>query len=98
MTCPFYVCDGRPECILGDDRAERHCGPRQYPVGVCTLDEIGRGEAWRAVLWLVMPNAETIAGLTCAAEADRCNLLSMLGLVGFRLETLIFLDAVGWSP
>lgn len=48
MTCPFYVCDGRPECILGDDRAERHCGPRQYPVGPCTLDAIGRGEAWRS--------------------------------------------------
>lgn len=55
MTCPFYRCDGRPECILGDDRAERHCGPRQYPVSPCNLDEIGRGEAWRAVLDQLIP-------------------------------------------
>jgi len=50
MTCPFYVITGRPECILGDDRAERHCGPRTYPAGPCNLDGIGRGEAWRAGL------------------------------------------------
>ena len=50
MTCPFYVIAGRPEFILGDDRAERHCGPRTYPAGVCNLDGIGRGEAWRAVV------------------------------------------------
>jgi hypothetical protein len=47
-TCPFYVA-GRHPCALGEPDG-RHCGPRQYPVCVCNLDEIGRGEAWRAVL------------------------------------------------
>ncbi len=45
MTCPFYV-GGRHPCALGEPDG-RHCGPRQYPVGPCNLDEIGRGEAWR---------------------------------------------------
>jgi hypothetical protein len=61
------------------------------------LDAIGRGEAWRAVVGHVAHNAETISSLTRTVEADRCNLLAMLGLVGFRLETQIILDAVGWS-
>ena len=49
MTCPFYVCNGRHPCALGEPDG-RHCGPRQYPVGPCNLDEIGRGDAWRADL------------------------------------------------
>ena len=49
MTCPFYVCDGRPSCLIGEPDG-RHCGPRQYPVCVCNLDEIGRGEAWRGTV------------------------------------------------
>lgn len=47
MTCPFYVCDGRPSCLLGEPDG-RHCGPRQYPASACNLDEIGRGDAWRS--------------------------------------------------
>ena len=46
MTCPFYVA-GRHPCALGEPDG-RHCGPRQYPVGPCNLDEIGRGDAWRS--------------------------------------------------
>ena len=96
MTCPFYA-GGRHPCALGEPDG-RHCGPRQYPVGPCNLDEIGRGEAWRAVIAHVTHNAETIAGLTRAVDADRCNVMAMLGIAGFQIETMYILDAVGWSP
>lgn len=84
MTCPFYRCDGRPECILGDGRAERHCGPRQYPVSPCNLDAIGRGEAWRAGLAVVEDAARH--------EGEMGNLKRIANAVNT-------LGAVGWwSP
>ena len=99
MTCPFYVCDGRPECILGDDRAERHCGPRQYPQSPCNLDAIGRGEAWRAVLDQLVP---------LLAKMDRPFVIDetttdeqMEAWYDTRLmwsERLLALGRLGWSP
>ena len=83
MTCPFYVCDGRPECILGDDRAERHCGPRQYPTSPCNLESVGRGEAWRAGL------AETMEAARHFRE------MGNLKRIGKAIDAVC---AAGWSP
>ena len=82
MTCPFYVCDGRPSCTLGEPDG-RHCGPRQYPASACNLDEIGRGEAWRAGL------AETMD----AARYD-----GALGNLRRILTAINAVCAAGWSP
>jgi hypothetical protein len=83
MTCPFYVCDGRPECILGDTRAERHCGPRTYPAHSCTLDAIGEWGAWRA-------------GLAVVEDAARyANEMGNLLRIARAINAV---GAVGWSP
>jgi hypothetical protein len=97
MTCPFYVCDGRPECILGDDRAERHCGPRTYPAGPCTLDAIGRGEAWRACSWTITYIAHNVAAWLALDD------WMGLGIPEWNVYLLtndaeILLSAAGWSP
>lgn len=91
MTCPFYV-GGRHPCALGEPDG-RHCGPRQYPVCVCNLDEIGRGEAWRAVL------AQVNAYTRYAVLIEPKNAGHELGARGGSLIAgHIYLDAAGWSP
>jgi hypothetical protein len=82
MTCPFYRCDGRPECILGEPDG-RHCGPQTYPVAPCNLDEIGRGEAWRA-------------GLAVVEDAARhANEMGNLKRIAKAINAA---GAVGWLP
>jgi len=97
MTCPFYVCNGRPECILGDDRAERHCGPRTYPAGPCTLDAIGRGEAWRAVVneiaW-----TDVIGRATSDDPYDLFTYLVARVFGNLDRWCTDHFGAVGWSP
>jgi len=82
VTCPFYVCDGRPSCTLGEPDG-RHCGPRQYPADPCNLDEIGRGEPWRAGL------AETM---------DAARHYDALGNSRRILTAINAVCAAGWSP
>ena len=89
MTCPFYVA-GRHPCALGEPDG-RHCGPRQYPVGPCNLDEIGRGEAWRAVVGMVVGRVALIAGNPHRHPNGRTTWYGSLPIE----ESL---DAVGWSP
>lgn len=92
MTCPFYVVTDRPSCALGEPDG-RHCGPRQYPVGPCNLDEVGRGEAWRGVL------AEVNAYTRYAVIVEPENAGHRLAARGGSLFAgHVFLDAVGWSP
>ena len=100
MTCPFYVCDGRPECILGDDRAERHCGPRQYPTSPCTLDEIGEWGAWRACADML---TAIYTGLEESGTMDDRIVVFSWGEYAtnydlFRNIACDELAAVGWAP
>ena len=89
MTCPFYVA-GRHPCALGEPDG-RHCGPRQYPVGPCNLDEIGRGEAWRAGLGELMDYVEEV-------EADYPIYPNRWSASGPRDVARMILRPVGWSP
>ena len=89
MTCPFYVA-GRHPCALGEPDG-RHCGPRQYPVGPCNLDEIGEWGAWRAT---VAPICQSFARLL--EEPDQ--LIRDIAEVFLIFYSDELLDAVGWSP
>lgn len=90
MTCPFYVVTDRPSCALGEPDG-RHCGPRQYPVAPCNLDEIGRGDAWRAVAPLL-----TEMAVYYADHPEKWDNLTHFALWYFWADA--YLDAVGWSP
>lgn len=90
MTCPFYVCDGRPSCLLGEPDG-RHCGPRQYPVSACNLDEIGEWGAWRAVLAEITEAARSIRWSGHPIADDIMGIFLATG-------TELYLVAVGWSP
>jgi len=99
VTCPFYVCDGRPSCLLGEPDG-RHCGPRQYPVCVCNLDEIGRGEAWRACADML---TAIYTGLEESGAMDDRIIVFSWGETAtnydlFRNIAWDELTAVGWSP
>ena len=88
MTCPFYVA-GRHPCALGEPDG-RHCGPRQYPVCVCNLDEIGRGEAWRA--GLAQLQDEGTYGMIWVQPRPVAD-------PGRPWQTpFVLFNAVGWSP
>ena len=97
MTCPFYVA-GRHPCALGEPDG-RHCGPRQYPMSACNLDEIGRGDAWRAVVDQLVP---------LLVKMDRPFVIDettteeqMEAWYDTRLmwsERLLALGRLGWSP
>jgi len=89
VTCPFYVASRHP-CALGEPDG-RHCGPKQYPVSPCNLDEIGRGDAWRSISgWITAPF------VTVDPEGDlpwvRYGVLSEM-----PAPPELF-AAVGWSP
>ena len=98
MTCPFYVCDGRPSCLLGEPDG-RHCGPRQYPVSPCNLDLVGEWGAWRAVVDQLVP---------LLVKMDRPFVIDettteeqMEAWYDARLmwsERLLALGRLGWSP
>ena len=101
MTCTHLIDPMSAFCRCALDPERDHCGVyselchgNNWP---CYAD-LGPWGAWRAVIAHVAHNAGVIAGLMRVVDADRCNVLAMLGLAGIQIETMYILDAAGWSP